>query len=137
MTTHFKRCGGGSRQPSNTELTALLERTLSYQTDTYIFLDALDESQEQIELVELVELVTSLQAGPKNTHLLLTSRRHAVFFDTIESDSFVEMVMDRNTIDMDIERYVQQQFANDLTLRRFSPALQTKTEAKLSDANGM
>jgi DNA replication protein DnaC len=134
LTTLFNRCDSGSRNPSDIELAALLRTVLSYHTDIYIFLDALDESQEQIELVEIVK---GLQAEVNNTHIFVTSRRHAVFVDAIESGNVFEVRMDREIINIDIERCVQQQLANDITLQKYSPGLRTKIGIKLSDADGM
>lgn len=134
LTTLFKTCGSGSRRPTDGELAGLLKATLSYGAETYIFLDALDESDEKFELVELLE---SLQSQSQNLHLFLTSRRHVAFIDAIESGKYYEIRMERGAVNQDIERYVQHQLLSDLTLRKFSSALQVNIRARLSSANGM
>ncbi|THX33176.1 hypothetical protein D6D12_01698 [Aureobasidium pullulans] len=134
LTTLFKTCGSGSRRPTDGELAVLLKATLSYGAETYIFLDALDESDEKFELVELPE---SLQSQSLNLHLFLTSRRHVAFIDAIESGKYYEISMERGAVNQDIERYVQHQLLSDSTLRKFSSALQVKIQARLSSANGM
>ncbi|CAD0086295.1 unnamed protein product [Aureobasidium vineae] len=110
MTDLFKKCGSGSRRPSDSELTDLLKAALSHDAEAYIFLDALDESDEQ---VELVDLITHLETQALHTHFFTTSRRHAAFVEAIESGNFTEIAMERATVDIDIERYIVDTLAID------------------------
>ena len=134
LTTLFKTCGSGSRRPTDGELAGLLKATLSYGAKTYIFLDALDESDEKFEFAELLETIRSQSS---KLHLFLTSRRHVAFIDAIESGKYFEISMERGAVNQDIERYVQHQVLSDSTLRKFSSTLQFEIQARLSSANGM
>ncbi|THY72431.1 hypothetical protein D6C95_10213, partial [Aureobasidium pullulans] len=134
LTTLFKTCGSGSSRPTDGELAELLKATLSYGAETYIFLDALDESDEKVEFAELLE---TLRSQSSKLHLFLTSPRHVAFIDAIESGKYFEISMECGAVNQDIERYVQHQVLSDSTLRKFSSTSQFEIQARLSSANGM
>lgn len=119
---------------SDEELAGLFDKARESCSDTFIFLDALDESLEQDLLLDFIgELAKSLNG----VHLLVTSRLHPNFVEEIQSGPYIEINLQREEVDKDIERYISDQLSTNRQLRKFSSSVQKKICSRLSKADGM
>ncbi|XP_014553175.1 hypothetical protein COCVIDRAFT_75541, partial [Bipolaris victoriae FI3] len=129
----FSACENGQRQPS---LHALLELTLQVMrqfTHAYIVLDALDECTQRQELMCMLETVAAWQL--ENRHILMTSRKERDIESSLESYIKEEdtICLQRDVVDSDIRRYVQQRLSDDKTLTKWNKdaAIRQEIEAAL------
>jgi hypothetical protein len=136
----FSSCDNGKRQPS---LHALLEATpqvMQQFTHVYIVLDALDECTQRQELIDVLETMAGWQLS--NVHLLMTSRKERDIESSLESYVKEEdtICLQRDVVDKDIQRYVQQRLSVDKTLTKWNKdaAVRQEIEAALMHgARGM
>jgi type III secretory pathway component EscV len=109
-------------------------------THVYIVLDALDECTQRQELVDVLETMAGWQLG--NVHLLMTSRKERDIESSLESYVKEEdtICLQRDVVDKDIQRYVQQRLSDDKTLTKWNKdtAVRQEIEAALMHgARGM
>ena len=136
----FSSCENEKRQPS---LHALLEVTREAAqgfTQVYAVLDALDECTQRSELMDMLETVAGWQLN--NLHLLMTSRKEWDIERSLEG--YVEeenaVCLQRDVVDQDIQRYVQQRLHSDKSLAKWNndAAVRQEIEAALMrGARGM
>ena len=102
-------------------------------THAYIVLDALDECTQRQELMDVLETMAAWQLG--NVHLLTTSRKERDIENSLESYVREEdtICLQRDVVDRDIQRYVQQRLSDDKTLAKWNKntAVRQEIEAAL------
>ncbi|KAJ4339413.1 hypothetical protein N0V95_007791 [Ascochyta clinopodiicola] len=136
----FSSSNNGQQQPP---LHALLEVTLQVMqqfTHAYIVLDALDECTQRPELMDMLETVAGHQLD--SVHLLMTSRKERDIESSLEiyikeKDT---ICLQRDVVDKDIQRYVQQRLSNDKSLTKWNKDAAIKQEieaALMRGARGM
>ncbi|KAJ4986108.1 pfs domain-containing protein [Stagonosporopsis vannaccii] len=112
-------CDSGQRQPS---LGALLEVTLQVMqqfTHVYIVLDALDECPQRLELMDVLCTVAGWQLH--NVHVLMSSRKERYIETSLKKYIKEEdtLCLQRDVVDKDIQRYVQQRLSDDKDLAKW------------------
>jgi hypothetical protein len=129
----FSSCENGSRQPSLHELLDVARQVAQGFAHVYVVLDALDECSQRSELMDMLETVAGWQLD--NLHLLMTSRKERDIERSLES--YVEekdaVCLQRDIVDKDIQRYVQQRLHDDKGLAKWNKnaAVRQEIEAAL------
>jgi hypothetical protein len=136
----FSACNNETRQPSLHALLEVLPQVMQQFTHVYIVLDALDECTQRPELIDMLETVAGWQLG--NMHVLMTSRKERDIESSLESYVKEEdtLCLQREVVDKDIQRYVQQRLSDDKTLAKWNKdaAIRQEIEAALMHgAQGM
>jgi hypothetical protein len=136
----FLSCGNGQRQPLLHALLEVTPQVMRQFTHIYIVLDALDECTQREELLVMLEIVAGWQLN--NVHLLMTSRKERDIESSLESYIKEEdtICLQRDVVDKDIRRYVQQRLSDDKTLVKWNKdaAVRQEIEATLMHgARGM
>jgi hypothetical protein len=136
----FLSCENGKRQPSLHALLKVTRQAMQEFTQVYVVLDALDECTQRSELMDILETVAGWQLD--NLQLLMTSRKERDIERSLES--YVEeenaVCLQRDVVDQDIQRYVQQRLHNDKSLAKWNrdAAVRQEIEAALmGGARGM
>jgi hypothetical protein len=140
LETLFSSCEDGERQPSLDNLLEVLYQIILEFPQSYIVLDALDESTHRAELMEMLERI--VQAQLDGLHLLVTSRKERDIERSLE-----KVVEDRNVIclqrdlvDLDIRSYVHHRLAIDKSLKKWqknSDIVDEIETAVMTGAHGM
>lgn len=114
----FSSCDDGKRQPSLHALLEVLPQVMQQFTHVFIILDALDECTHRPELMDVLETVAGWQLN--NMHLLMTSRKERDIESSLVSCVKEEdtICLQRDIVDKDIQRYVQQRLSDDKTLAK-------------------
>jgi hypothetical protein len=136
----FSACDNGQRQPPRHALLEVILQVMQQFTHVYIVLDALDECTQRPELMDMLETVAGWQ--PNNMHLLMTSRKERDIESSLESyvkeeDAFC---LQRDVVDKDIQRYVQQRLSDDKSLAKWNKDAAVRQEiegALIRGARGM
>jgi hypothetical protein len=136
----FSACDNGHRQPSPHALVEVLPQVMRQFTHVYIVLDALDECMQRPELMNVLEKVAGWQLD--NMHLLMTSRKERDIESSLESYIQEEdtVCLQRDVVDKDIQRYVQQRLSDDKTLAKWNKDATVRQEiedALIRGARGM
>jgi hypothetical protein len=136
----FSSCENGQRKPSLHALLEVTRQAMQDLTQVYVVLDALDECTQRSELMDMLETVAGWQLD--NLHLLMTSRKERDIERSLEG--YVEeenaVCLQRDVVDQDIQRYVQQRLHNDKSLTKWNKdaAVGQEIEATLmGGARGM
>jgi Cdc6-like AAA superfamily ATPase len=136
----FSSWENGQRKPS---LHALLDMTRQVAQDfahVYVVLDALDECTQRSELMDMLKTMARWRLD--NLHLLMTSRKERDIESSLEEYIKDEeaLGLQRDVVDQDIQRYVQQRLHNDKGLAKWNKdaAIRQEIEAALMHgARGM
>jgi hypothetical protein len=136
----YSACDKGQRQPSLHALLEVTSQVMQQFTHVYIVLDALDECMQRRELMDVLEKVAGWQLD--NMHLLMTSRKERDIESSLESYVKEEytICLQRDVVDKDIQRYVQQRLSNDKTLAKWNKDAAIRQEiegALIRGARGM
>jgi hypothetical protein len=136
----FSSCDNGQRQPSLHALLEVTPQMMQQFTHVYIVLDALDECTQRPELMDVLETVAGWQLD--NIHLLMTSRKERDIESSLENHVREEdtICLQRDVVDEDIQRYVQQRLSDDMTLAKWNKDAairQEITAALMHGARGM
>ncbi|KAH7548916.1 hypothetical protein BM1_10689 [Bipolaris maydis] len=136
----FLACNNGQRQPSSHELLEVIPQAMQQFTHVYVVLDALDECTQRLELMDALETMARRQLD--SVHLLMTSRKERDIESSLVSYVKEEdtICLQRDVVDEDIQRYVQQRLSNDKTLTKWNKdvAIRQEIEAALMHgAQGM
>jgi hypothetical protein len=136
----FSFCDNGQRRPSVHALLEATQQAAQEFTQVYVVLDALDECTQRSELMDVLGLVAGWKLD--NLHLLITSRKEREIESTLEC--YVEegdtVCLQRDVVDQDIQRYVQQRLRDDKGLAKWNKdaAIRQEIEAALMrGAQGM
>jgi hypothetical protein len=136
----FSSCGSGKQRPSLHALLEVAPQVMRQFTHVYIVLDALDECAQRFELMEMLETVAGWQLDI--VHLLMTSRKERDIEMSLktyvkEDDT---VCLQRDVVDEDILRYVQQRLQDDKSLAKWNKDAGIKQEietALMCGARGM
>ena len=136
----FSSCDNGQRQPSLHALLEVTPQVMHQFAHVYIVLDALDECTQRLELMDMLATVAEWQLD--NVHLLMTSRRERDIESSLESyvDEEHTICLQRDVVDKDIQRYVQQRLSDDKTLTKWNKDSVVRQEieaALMHGARGM
>jgi hypothetical protein len=136
----FSSSDNGQRQPLLHALLEMTPQVMQQFTHAYIVLDALDECTQRQELMDVLETVAGWQLD--NMHLLMTSRKERDLESSLES--YVEegdtVCLQRDVVDRDIQRYVQQRLSDDKKLAKWNKDAAVRQEiedALMQGARGM
>jgi hypothetical protein len=136
----FSSCKNGKRQPSLHALLEVTRQAIQDFTQVYVVLDALDECTQRSELMDLLDTVAGWQLN--NLQLLMTSRKERDIERSLEG--YVEeenaVCLQRDVVDQDIQRYVQERLYNDKSLAKWNKDAAVRQEiqaALMGGARGM
>ncbi|KAI5366970.1 hypothetical protein J4E82_010917, partial [Alternaria postmessia] len=129
----FSSCENGQRKPSSHALLQVIKEAAQEFTHVYVVLDALDECAQRSELMDMLEAVAEWQLD--NLHLLMTSRKERDIERSLEEYIREEdaVCLQRDVVDQDIQRYVQQRLRVDRGLAKWNKdaAVRQEVEAAL------
>jgi hypothetical protein len=110
----------------------LLQRFLGRFRDTYIFLDALDESPQDHGREGVLGAIQAIRnwCSP-SVHLLVTSRNQLDIRESLEPSCDCDLSMKNSGIDKDITDFVSYQLDNDTKLQRWK-ARHSEIQTKLT-----
>jgi hypothetical protein len=136
----FSSCDNGQRGPSVDALLEVTRQAAQEFTQVYVVLDALDECTQRSELMDVLEAVAGWKLD--NLHLLMTSRKERDIESSLVSyiDERDTVCLQRDVVDQDIQRYVQQRLRDDKGLAKWNKdaAIRQEIEAALMrGAQGM
>jgi hypothetical protein len=136
----FSSCGNGQRHPPMHALLEVVRQTVQDFAQVYVVLDALDECTQRSELMDVLETVAGWRLD--NLHLVMTSRKERDIERSLEGyiDEEDVVCLQRDVVDKDIQRYVQQRLFNDKRLqtwRRDATIRQEIETALMRGARGM
>ncbi|RII24868.1 hypothetical protein CUC08_Gglean005682 [Alternaria sp. MG1] len=136
----FSSCENGQRKPSSHALLQVTKEAAQEFTHVYVVLDALDECTQRSELMDMLEAVAEWQLD--NLHLLMTSRKERDIERSLEEYIREEdaVCLQRDVVDQDIQRYVQQRLHNDKGLAKWNKDAVVRQEieaALMGGARGM
>lgn len=135
----YTTCTNGKRQPAQHSLLATLHQVIEGFQETYLVIDALDESSDRNELLANIGKMTSWK--DLNLHTLVTSRKEKDILDSMERLADQEKVCIQSIlVNDDICAYVRGRLQTDLRLKRWrnQPKVQLEIESTLMDkADGM
>jgi hypothetical protein len=116
----FSSYENGQQRPSVHALLEVLRQTAQGFTQVYVVLDALDECRQRLELMDVLETVDGWQLD--NLHLLMTSRKEWDIKRSLEGyiDEEDAVCLQRDVVDLDIQRYVQQRLGDDKGLAKWN-----------------
>jgi hypothetical protein len=129
----FLSCENRNQQLSLHALLGVTQQAMQEFTQVYVVLDALDECTQRSELIDMLETVAGWQLN--NLHLLMTSRRERDIERSLEGYVKEEntVCLQRDVVDQDIQRYVQQRLNDDKSLEKWdkNAAVRQEIEAAL------
>jgi hypothetical protein len=136
----YSSCDNGQRRPSMHALLEVMRQAMQEFTQVYVVLDALDECTQRSELMDILEAVAGWKLD--NLHLLMASREERNIESSLESyiDERDTVCLQRDVVDQDIQRYVQQRLRDDKGLAKWNKdaAIREEIEAALMrGAQGM
>jgi hypothetical protein len=136
----FSSCENGKRQLSLHALLEAIRQAMQEFTQVYIVLDALDECTQRSELMDMLKTLAGWQLD--NLHLLITSRKERDIERSLEGYVKEEnaVCLQRDIVDEDIQRYVQQRLRNDKSLAKWNKDAAVRQEIKaalIGGARGM
>jgi hypothetical protein len=136
----FSSCENGQRKPSSHALLQVTKEAAQEFTHVYVILDALDECTQRSELMDMLEAVAEWQLD--NLHLLMTSRKERDIERSLEEHIREEdaVCLQRDVVDKDIQRYVQQRLHDDKGLAKWNKDAVVRQEieaALMCGARGM
>ncbi|KAF2878542.1 vegetative incompatibility protein HET-E-1 [Massariosphaeria phaeospora] len=136
----FSSCENGNRPPSLHALLEVAPQAMQQFTHVYIVLDALDECTQRRNLMDVLKTVAGWQLD--NIHLLMTSRKERDIESSLEE--YIEeedaVCLQRDVVDEDIQRYVQQRLSEDKGLAKWNKDAAIRQEietAMMRGAHGM
>jgi hypothetical protein len=136
----FSSCDDGQRQPSLPALLEVIRQAIQGFACVYVVLDALDECTQRLELMDVLKTVVGWQLD--NLHLLITGRKERHIESSLENYIKEEdtLCLQRDVVDQDVQRYVQQRLRNDKGLAKWNKDAAVREEieaAIMSGARGM
>lgn len=125
--------------PSVDVLLGSLQHFLQNFSDTYIFLDALDESPRNHKRGGVLKAIQVIRSWSiPGVHILVTSRNELDIQEALVDNSCVQSVPLKNSgIDTDISNFVSYQLANDTKLQRWKASHDEIQEKLIAGAQGM
>ena len=109
-----------------------LRRFLKRFRDTYILLDALDESPRDCKREGVLRAIQVIRSWSiSSVHLLVTSRNELDIRESLDPSRGQDLLLRNSEIDTDIANFVSYQLKNDAKLQKWK-ARHTEIEAKLT-----
>lgn len=121
-------------QPRNAALLTVLRRSFERLGESYIILDALDESKDREGLLEWIQQVSNW--GLRNVHILVTSRKENDIDDTLSSLLTCQIRMQSTLIDADIVAFVRDKLVQDPKLKKWPEKVRAEIETTLIEGAG-
>ncbi|RYN60627.1 hypothetical protein AA0117_g13049 [Alternaria alternata] len=128
----FSSCENGQRKPSSHALLQVIKEAAQEFTHVYVVLDALDECAQRSELMDMLETVAEWQLD--NLHLLMTSRKERDIERSLEGYIKEQdaVCLQRDVVDQDIQRYVQQRLHDDKSLAKWNKDAAVRQEIEVA-----
>jgi hypothetical protein len=132
----FARSQDGQQQPTTEGLTSTLQLILRDFHQSFIILDALDESREKEELLELTENIVKWKL--ETLHLLATSQREKDIEENLMPLITGQICIQSTLVDADIRIHIRERLQNDAKLRKWPEDVRMEIEKTLmGGAKGM
>jgi len=125
----YSRHQDRKNQPTIKELTATLKAMTLDFSETYIIVDALDESCGRDELLELITEMNGWKEG--HIHMLATSRKERDIEEALKDSITREVCIHNAQVDSDIQLHVRMRLQNDPKLRKWGPKIHEEIEKVL------
>ena len=116
-------------QPRNADLLTSVRRIFEQLDESYIILDALDESKDREGLLEWIQQVWNW--GLQNVHILVTSRKENDIDDTLSSLLTCQICMQSTLIDADIVAFIRDKLVQDPKLKKWPDKVRAEIETTL------
>lgn len=115
-----------------------LRQTICKFSDTYILLDALDESPRDDKRVYVLDAIEKIRQWDLSTlHLLVTSRNEIDIRDALETPSYQDIPMRNPETDIDIQNFISYQLSIDPKLQRWKSRHDEIQEKLMERAQGV
>ncbi|KUM62205.1 hypothetical protein ACN42_g4924 [Penicillium freii] len=115
-----------------------LRQTICKFSDTYILLDALDESPRDDKRVYVLDAIDKIQQWDLPTlHLLVTSRNEIDIRYSLETPSYQDIPMRNPQTDIDIHNFISYQLSTDPKLQRWKSRHDEIQEKLMDKAQGV
>ncbi|CAI7625037.1 unnamed protein product [Penicillium discolor] len=115
-----------------------LRQTICKFSDTYILLDALDESPRYVKREGVLGAVKKIRQWDLSTlHLLVTSRNELDIRDALETPSYQDIPMRNPETDIDIQNFISHQLSMDPKLQRWKSRHDEIQEKLMDKAQGV
>jgi hypothetical protein len=124
----YERCSR-THKPAVQDLLGVLRESISNFNDTFIILDALDESTDREVLLSILEKMS--RWGLKQLHILVTSRREPDIEQILDPLVTNSICIQNKLVDADIELYIRDRLKKDAKLSRWSRPVRADIEATL------
>ncbi|KAK1855066.1 ankyrin repeat protein [Colletotrichum chrysophilum] len=124
-----------STPPDQVLINCLLKLSRSFQ-DTYIMIDAIDESPRDEHREAVLETLLLLRHKP-GLHLLVTSRDETDIRETLDPSSKQHVTMKNLSVDEDIARYISEHLHKTARLLKWSKEFARIENALTKRANGV
>ena len=134
----YKDHAKGLRGPTNESMMEALHHMIGFFDETFVVIDALDESSARDEVLEIMKGVAEFR--DVGCHLWMTSRREHDIEDSMNKLSFVEKISIRtDVVDEDIRAYISDRLQTDRGLARWrNPEIQQEiVNTMMTKAGGM
>lgn len=119
----------GYEQPKNAALLTSVRCIFEQLGESYVILDALDESKDREELLQWIQQVSNWRL--QNVHILVTSRKENDIDDTLSSLLTGQICMQSTLIDADIVAFVRDKLVQDPKLKKWPDKVRAEIEATL------
>jgi ankyrin repeat domain-containing protein 50 len=131
----YESCGHGTHEATATQLIDTFLSIVGQARQTYVMIDALDESSDRQSMFEVIE--TILKTDDK-INLLMTSRKEPDIQNMLQHSIDYFVPIEDKRVDADIHIYVERCLQNDPDLSKWDNDLKSKIVASLtSRAHGM
>jgi hypothetical protein len=132
----FSSCENGQRQLSPQTTMEAIQQTVQEFTHVYIVLDALDECMQRSDLMGMLETMAGWPLD--NLHLLITSRKERNIETSLQNYVGEEdtVCLERDVVDKDIQRYVQQQLSGKKNLAKWNKDAAIRQEIQVALMRG-
>ena len=132
----YENCNHGNRDPTMAQLIDTFLSIIDKTKQTYIIIDALDESSKS-DRQSLFEVITTLQTHDK-INLLMTSRQESDIQNKLQDLMDYVVPIENEKVDDDINMHVEKCLQNDPILSKWNIDLKLKISSTLtSKAHGM
>ena len=125
--------GGDQTEPTSGALTALLRDLVAQRKETYIILDALDESVEIPAVISMIDEIRSWHN--LNLHILVTSRKETSIEKGLARPITHQVCVKTDDVDADIKLLVRECLRCDPDLSRWSETIKAEIEKTLCEGS--
>ena len=126
----YENCNHGNRDPTMAQLIDTFLSIIDKTKQTYIIIDALDESSKS-DRQSLFEVITTLQTHDK-INLLMTSRQESDIQNKLQDLMDYVVPIENEKVDDDINMHVEKCLQNDPILSKWNIELKLKISSTLT-----